>query len=65
MALSFRLGKIPVRILPSFFVMTVFLGMWAADLRIAAWVIVVLVSVLVMVPFALLAWLRARTRPAN
>jgi Zn-dependent protease len=47
MALSFRLGKIPVRILPSFFVMTVFLGMWAADLRIAAWVIVVLVSVLV------------------
>jgi hypothetical protein len=47
MALSFRLGKIPVRILPSFFLMTVFLGMWAADLRIAAWVIVVLVSVLV------------------
>jgi hypothetical protein len=47
MALSFRLGKIPVRILPSFFVMTVFLGMSAMDMRLAAWVVVVLVSVLV------------------
>jgi len=47
MALSFRLGKIPVRILPSFFLMTVFLGMSALDLRLAAWVVVVLVSVLV------------------
>jgi Zn-dependent protease len=47
MALSFRLGKIPVRILPSFFVMTVFLGMSAMDLRLAAWVVVVLVSVLI------------------
>jgi Zn-dependent protease len=47
MALSFRLGKIPVRIQPSFFVMTVILGASALDLRIAAWVLVVLVSVLV------------------
>jgi hypothetical protein len=47
MALSFRLGKIPVRILPSFFLMTVFLGMSAMDLRLLAWVLVVLVSVLV------------------
>ncbi len=47
MTLSFRLGKIPVRILPSFFLMTVFLGMSALDLRLAAWVLVVLVSVLV------------------
>lgn len=47
MNLSFRLGKIPVRILPSFFLMTVFLGMSALDMRLAAWVPLVLVSVLV------------------
>jgi Zn-dependent protease len=47
MALSFRLGKIPVRVLPSFFLMTVFLGLSALDWRLAAWVIVVFVSVLV------------------
>ena len=47
MALSFRLGKIPVRILPSFFLMTVFLGMSAMDMRLVAWVLVVFVSVLV------------------
>jgi Zn-dependent protease len=46
MTLSFRLGKIPVRILPSFFVMTVLLGLSALDLRLVAWVVVVLVSVL-------------------
>ena len=47
MNLSFRLGKIPVRIAPSFFLMAVFLGMSAMDIRLAAWVLVVLVSVLV------------------
>ncbi len=46
MALSFRLGKIPVRILPSFFLMTVFLGMSVDLPRLAAWVAVVLGSVL-------------------
>ena len=47
MALSFRLGKIPVRILPSFFLMTVFLGLSAPNWSLVAWVLVVLVSVLV------------------
>ena len=46
MALSFRLGKVPVRIQPSFFLMAAFLGMSSPDLRLAAWVVVVLVSVL-------------------
>jgi Zn-dependent protease len=46
MALSLRLGKIPVRIAPSFFLMAALLGMYSADLRIlVAWVLVVLVSV--------------------
>src|SRR5258706_4381116 len=46
MALSFRLGKIPIRILPSFFIMTVLLGLNVTDLRIVvAWVFVVFVSV--------------------
>jgi stage IV sporulation protein FB len=47
MTLSFRLGKIPVRILPSFFLMTALFGLSTLDLRLAAWVLVVLVSVLV------------------
>jgi Zn-dependent protease len=47
MAISFRLGKIPVRILPSFFWITVLLGLRIMDMRIAAWVVLVLVSVLV------------------
>jgi|CZKU01.1.fsa_nt_gi Zn-dependent protease len=48
MNLSFRLGKIPVRIAPSFFVMTVLLGMSGTDLRVlVAWIAIVFVSVLV------------------
>lgn len=47
MNLSFRLGKIPVRIQPSFFLVAVFFGLFAQDLAIvAAWVVIVLVSVL-------------------
>jgi Zn-dependent protease len=48
MNLSFRLGKVPVRISPSFFLMTVFLGSFGANLSIiVAWVVIVLASVLV------------------
>lgn len=48
MALSFRLGRIPVRISPSFFVMAVILrGLTEPDLQvIIAWVVIVLASVL-------------------
>lgn len=48
MNLSFRLGKIPVRIQPSFFVIAVLLvAMSGADLRtIASWAAIVLVSVM-------------------
>jgi Zn-dependent protease len=45
--LSFRLGKIPVRIQPSFFLIAVLFGLIGTDLRIlAAWVVIVFVSVL-------------------
>jgi stage IV sporulation protein FB len=45
--LSFRLGKIPVRIQPSFFLIAAILGLAGNDLAAtAAWVVVVLVSVL-------------------
>jgi Zn-dependent protease len=45
--LSFRLGKIPVRIQPSFFLIAVLFGLIGTDLRIlVAWVAIVLVSVL-------------------
>lgn len=48
MVLSFRIGKIPVEILPSFFLMAVILGGFGSlDLgAVAAWVAIVLVSVL-------------------
>lgn len=47
MNLSFRLGKIPVRIQPSFFLLAVLFGLIGTDLRIlVAWVAIVLVSVL-------------------
>lgn len=47
MNLSFRLGKIPVRIQPAFFLMAAFLGMFSGDLATTvAWIVVVLVSVL-------------------
>jgi Zn-dependent protease len=45
--LSFRLGKIPVRIQPSFFIMAVVFGLAGTDLRVmVAWVTIVFVSVL-------------------
>jgi Zn-dependent protease len=48
MNLSFRLGKIPVRVVPSFFLMTVLLGISGTDLRIlVAWIAIVFASVLV------------------
>lgn len=47
MNLSFRLGKIPVRIQPSFLLIAVLFGLVGTDLRIlAAWVAIVFVSVL-------------------
>jgi Zn-dependent protease len=47
MNLSFRLGKIPVRVLPSFFFMTVLLGVFGTNLGVlVAWVAIVFVSVL-------------------
>ncbi len=47
MALSFRLGSIPVRVLPTFFLMTALLGL-VSDLReLVAWALIVFVSVLV------------------
>ena len=47
MNLSFRLGKIPVRIQPSFFLIAVVFGLVGTDLRIlAAWVAIVLASVM-------------------
>jgi Zn-dependent protease len=47
-SLSFRLGKIPVRIAPAFFFMAVLLGAFGADLRVlVAWVAIVFVSVLI------------------
>jgi Zn-dependent protease len=46
--ISFRLGRIPVRILPSFFIMTVLLGMaLSSPMAIVGWVVVVLGSVIV------------------
>jgi Zn-dependent protease len=50
MALSFHLGRIPVRVDPSFFLMAAFLGYASGDtspLKLAVWVAVVVVSVLV------------------
>lgn len=48
MTLSFRLGKIPVRVAPAFFLMTVVLGLTGTDLGVlVAWVAIVFVSVLV------------------
>ncbi|MGH7269486.1 MAG: M50 family metallopeptidase, partial [Polyangiaceae bacterium] len=49
MVLSFRLGKVPVRIAPSFFLMTALLGFGSInDLQVlATWMLVVLASVLV------------------
>lgn len=48
MNLSFRLGKVPIRISPSFFLMTVFLGGFGASLGVlVAWVLIVLASVIV------------------
>jgi Zn-dependent protease len=45
--LSFRLGKIPVRIQPSFFLIAVLFGLIGTDLRIlVAWVAIVFVSVM-------------------
>jgi Zn-dependent protease len=45
--LSFRLGKIPVRIQPSFFLVAVLFGLFGTDLRIlAAWVVIVFASVM-------------------
>ena len=48
MNLSFRLGKIPVRIQPSFFLIAVlFVGLSGADLRVlVAWIAIVFVSVM-------------------
>ena len=47
MTLSFRLGKIPVRIHPSFFLIAVIFGLYGTDLRIlVAWVAIVFVSVM-------------------
>ena len=47
MNLSFRLGKIPVRIQPSFFVIAVLFGLFTNDLAVVvAWVAIVLVSVM-------------------
>jgi Zn-dependent protease len=47
MTLSFRLGKIPVRVHPSFFLTAVLLGLYYTDLRIlVTWALVVFVSVL-------------------
>jgi Zn-dependent protease len=46
--IAFKLGRIPVRILPSFFIMTVLLGMQLSSAtRIVGWVVVVLASVIV------------------
>lgn len=47
MSLSFRLGKIPVRVAPSFLLMTVLLGGIGRDLSmLVAWVLIVFVSVM-------------------
>jgi Zn-dependent protease len=47
-ALSFRLGKIPVRVLPSFFLTTLFWGLTGTNLVVlVGWVAVVFASVLV------------------
>lgn len=47
MGLSFRLGKIPVRVHATFFVMALFLGLFDPDLReLVAWVAIVFVSVM-------------------
>jgi Zn-dependent protease len=48
MTLSFRIGKIPVEIAPSFFVMTLVLGASGGDVQLLlAWSVIVLASVLV------------------
>jgi Zn-dependent protease len=49
MVISFRLGKIPVRILPSFFLVTVFINLdlaTRAPQKLIAWALIVLVSVM-------------------
>ena len=47
MTLSFRLGKIPVRIHPSFFLVAVLFGLYGTDVRVLlAWVVIVFVSVI-------------------
>jgi Zn-dependent protease len=48
MALTFRIGKIPIRVLPSFFIMAAILGMaLPSPVRLAGWIAVVSVSVVV------------------
>jgi Zn-dependent protease len=47
MELAFRIGKVPVRVLPSFLVVTALLGYMDSDLRkLVAWVLIVGVSVM-------------------
>jgi|HubBroStandDraft_1064217.scaffolds.fasta_scaffold13576_4 Zn-dependent protease len=45
--MTFRIGNIPIRVLPSFFFMAAVLGMLQPGIEIVAWVAVVLVSVIV------------------
>ena len=48
MVLRFHIGKIPVRILPSFFLMTVLLNLpFLEPQKLAVWMIIVLASVVV------------------
>src|SRR5258708_38952973 len=50
MTLLFRLGKIPVRILPWFFVTTLFINVGLVEIdarKLALWMVIVLASVLV------------------
>jgi Zn-dependent protease len=46
--ITFRIGKIPVRVLPSFFIMAALLGMSLSNpIKLVCWVVVVLASVIV------------------
>ncbi len=45
--MTFRIGNIPVRVLPSFFFMAAILGMASPGMRLVVWVAVVLASVIV------------------
>jgi Zn-dependent protease len=45
--MTFRIGNIPIRIVPSFFIMAAVLGMSLPGVQLVAWVAVVLVSVIV------------------